>query len=116
MPLRGGMTLLVPAVVALVTTGALVAVATLGDGWPGQAGASAWMFCERFAPGLVAQPANTFSNAGFVLVGLAVGWTASRDLAVPDRAPRNRMTRPPQRVVEACMAALPGPRNAATPA
>ena len=84
-------TLVVPAAAALAGCAALAVVVLATGGWPGQAGQSAYMFCERFAPGLVAQPANTFSNAGFVLVGLAVGWRAMRDLA-DGGVPRNRMT------------------------
>ena len=49
------------------------------------------MFCERFQDALVAQPANTWSNLGFVAVGLLVGAQAARDLA-GGSAPRNRMT------------------------
>ncbi len=35
-------------------------------------------FCEAARPGWVRQPANTWSNLGFVLAGLAVAWHASR--------------------------------------
>jgi hypothetical protein len=38
-------------------------------------------FCEALRPGLIRQPANTFSNLGFVLVGLAIliwGWRRAR--------------------------------------
>ena len=90
------LTLLVPAVVALATTAALAAVPAIFDGWPGAVGASGVPFCERFRPGLVAQPANTFSNLGFVAVALLIGWRARRDLlggaAGGAPAPRNRMT------------------------
>lgn len=83
-------TLVVPATVAVAASGALWLLGR--GGWPGETGASAWMFCEAFRPGLVQQPANTFSNAGFVLAALAVGWRARRDLAGAGTAPRNRMT------------------------
>lgn len=79
---------------ALASSGALVAVVWLFGGWPGQTGVSGVPFCERFRPGFVAQPANTFSNGGFVAVAMLVGWRASRDLAgrPAAAAPRNRMT------------------------
>jgi hypothetical protein len=50
-------------------------------GWPGapngclERGAC---FCEAPRPGLVRQPANTFSNLGFVAVGLAVAAASGR--------------------------------------
>jgi hypothetical protein len=65
-------------------------VVALG-GWPGETGVSAVPFCETFRPGLVKQPANTFSNLGFVAVALLVGWQARKDFANAG-APRNRMT------------------------
>ncbi len=81
-----------PALVALGATAVLAAVAVSFGGWPGTAGASAVPFCERFRPGLVAQPANTFSNLGFVAVALGIGWRAARDLAGSGSPARNRMT------------------------
>ena len=79
----------VPAAVALATSGALVLLAT--GGWPGEVGVNALQFCETLRPGLVKQPANTFSNVGFVAVALLIGWQAVRDGRDPN-APRNRMT------------------------
>ncbi len=36
-------------------------------------------WCERVHPGLIREPANTLSNLGFILSGLAIFWTLSRD-------------------------------------
>ncbi len=82
--------LVVPIAVALLTSGALVALAW--GGWPGVTGLNGAEFCETLRPGLVKQPANTFSNLGFVTVAVLVGWRAMRDLAGRGGAPRNRMT------------------------
>lgn len=51
---------------------------SLVNGWFGpQAGAGA-DFCEAARPGLIKQPANTWSNIGFILAGLTIGWQLSR--------------------------------------
>jgi hypothetical protein len=70
---------LIPLAVAVASAAALAAMALLG--WPGEHGVSALQFCEAVRPGLIAQPANTLSNLGFLAVGLGVGWQASRDVA-----------------------------------
>ena len=81
-----------PAAVAVVGLGGVAAFALLG--WPGTFGATAWMFCEAFREGGVAQPANTASNLGFVAAGLAIGWRARRDVLRGEPAERrNAMTR-----------------------
>jgi len=36
-------------------------------------------WCERVHPGLIREPVNTLSNLGFILSGLAIFWTLSRD-------------------------------------
>lgn len=55
-------------------------------GWPGGRGLAERQFCEAPHDGPIMQPANTFSNAGFYLVGLWVGWQASIDVAARKRA------------------------------
>lgn len=45
-------------------------------GWLGPDVGRGDRFCEAARNGVVLQPANTFSNAGFVLAGLLVGWRA----------------------------------------
>ncbi len=52
-------------------------------GWPGQTGVSALNFCETLRTGPVKQPANTWSNLGFVAVAIAIAIHAGRDLAKP---------------------------------
>ena len=66
-------------------------------GWPGaanrclEAGSFA-CFCEAPRAGLVRQPANTFSNFGFVAVGLGVAAAHGRLRARQARAPANPLT------------------------
>lgn len=67
-----------PVVVAGVTAVvslALVLAATRW-GWLGPDVGRGSGFCEAEQPGWVRQPANTWSNLGFVLAGLAVAWYA----------------------------------------
>ncbi len=67
--------LVVTSLVAVLSTG-LLALA-VARGWLGVDTGRGANFCEA-AGGLVRQPANTFSNAGFVLVGLGIAWHAGR--------------------------------------
>ena len=67
----------VPALVAVLSIAALVAVGQ--GGWPGELGLSGAGFCERFRPGVIKQPANTWSTAGFVCVGLWIALRSMRD-------------------------------------
>jgi hypothetical protein len=60
--------------VAVGSTG-LLWIATL-QGWLGPDVGRGDRFCEAARDAVVLQPANTFSNAGFVLAGLAVAWRA----------------------------------------
>lgn len=75
---RADLVLWLPATVAVLGLGGVAAFTLLG--WPGAHGATAWMYCEAFREGGVAQPANTLSNLGFVASGLAIGWRGRRDL------------------------------------
>ena len=52
-------------------------------GWPGEVGQSGTGFCEALRPGPIKQPANTWSNLGFVIAGLMIAYGAGRDLARP---------------------------------
>jgi hypothetical protein len=71
-----------------VTAGVLVVAATIAvsvaaasGGWPGRASgciAAGDCGCEAFRSGLLEQPVNAFSAAGFVVVGLAVLATITR--------------------------------------
>ena len=61
---------------AIVTVAVLSGIAVVGiGGWPGEPSGCIEAhdcYCEAFSGGLVEQPANTFSNLGFVAVGLWV--------------------------------------------
>jgi len=91
----------VPFVVAVVFLGAFFGLG-LG-GWPGEFAAAGGMFCEHFRDGWVKQPANTWSNLGFVAAGL---WIATRvgDGVRVAGAGRNLLTR--SRTMPAVYAAL----------
>ncbi len=66
---------------ALVALGsAILFVVAANAGWPGEPNsclAAGDCFCEAPGPGWVRQPSNTWSNLGFVLVGLVVAWHAA---------------------------------------
>ena len=68
--------LVVTGAVALVSCTALV----LGvvQGWLGPDLGRGATFCEASRAGLVKQPANTFSNLGFVAAGLLIAWHLGR--------------------------------------
>jgi hypothetical protein len=69
------------------TVFSITALVTLGAvGWPGEVGSAGVNFCEASRSGPIKQPVNTWSNAGFFLVGLAIGWQAWRDVAARKRA------------------------------
>ena len=64
-------------------------------GWPGAPNdclESFGSFCEAPRPGLVRQPANTFSNLGFVAVGLAIAAARGRLRSGRATAPSNALT------------------------
>jgi hypothetical protein len=50
----------------------------LVNGWFGPPGAVASEFCEASRPGLIKQPVNTWSNIGFIISGLTIGWLLMR--------------------------------------
>ena len=67
-----------PLVVASITAvlSLMLAVAAARWGWLGPDVGRGDGFCEAARPGWVRQPANTWSNLGFVVAGLAVAWYA----------------------------------------
>ncbi|GAB3854211.1 ceramidase domain-containing protein [Dactylosporangium cerinum] len=69
-------------------------------------------FCEAGRDWVVRQPANTFSNAGFVLAGLLIAWHAGTrpDLGA-DAGPRRGLPR--RATAMACIVVLLGPGSAA---
>src|SRR5688572_13607058 len=48
------------------------------QGWLGPDVGRGANFCEAAPGGVVRQPANTFSNVGFVVSGLLIAWRAGR--------------------------------------
>ena len=66
--------LVVAAVTAVVSLTLVLAAARWG--WLGPDTGRGDGFCEAARPGWIRQPANTWSNVGFVLAGLAVAWYA----------------------------------------
>ncbi len=65
---------LLAAVTAAGSSGLLWAA--VANGWLGPDVGRGDGFCEAARDALVKQPANTFSNLGFVLAGLLIGWHA----------------------------------------
>lgn len=90
--------------VALASIG-LLAV-SIGQGWLGPDVGRGANFCEAARGGLVRQPANTFSNAGFVVAGLLVARHAER---LPSDAVMSRTAA----TFFACVVVLLGPGSAA---
>jgi hypothetical protein len=94
-------------VTAVVSVGLLtVAVATGGLGPDVGRGAE---FCEAARSGWVRQPANTLSNAGFVVAGLLVAWRAGRREQLGATLSRY----PGLATAYACVVVLLGPASAA---
>ena len=81
---------IIPVIVA-VTSMALFFIA-LVNGWFGPGGKVASEFCEASGPGLIKQPANTWSNISFIISGLLIGWQLMQG-AYSDR--NNSITRNP---------------------
>jgi hypothetical protein len=106
----------------------LLAVA-IGRGWLGPDVGRGANFCEAAHEGVVRQPANTFSNLGFVVAGLLIAWHASGRPPVGARpsmgappstgarpsmgAPGGLLARPQLATAMACIVVLLGPGSAA---
>lgn len=106
-PTRSARPLAVTAAVAVAATGLLVLA--VGAGWLGPDAGRGEEFCEAARSGWVKQPANTLSNAGFVLAGLLVAWRAGRSDLLGDVLPRL----PGLATTYACAVVLLGPASAA---
>ena len=78
-------------------------------GWLGADVGRGANFCEAARDGWVKQPANTLSNLGFVVAGLAVGWRARFPEHLGDTLPRL----PGLATGYACLVVLLGPASAA---
>lgn len=93
--------------VAAVSVGLLAAA--LGSGWLGPDVWRGATFCEAAVHGPVVQPANTWSNAGFVVAGLVIAWRAG-DV---ERRGATFTRYPALATCFACLVVLLGPGSAA---
>lgn len=107
MPDRSLRPLAIAGAVALVSTG-LLAVA-IGAGWLGVDVGRGDDFCEAARSGWVKQPANAFSNLGFVVAGLVVAWHAGR----PSGSGPVLTRWPGLATAYACLVVVLGPASAA---
>lgn len=76
---------IVPFLVFFIIVGAMIALSFVEYSWSAWKPASCMpdnCFCEAIHPGTVAQPANTWSSFGFVLVGLLVMRQSGEDVRV----------------------------------
>lgn len=48
------------------------------NAWFGPPTGVALEFCEAYRPGIIKQPANTWSNLGFIIAGLWIAWELSK--------------------------------------
>ncbi len=94
---------------AVVSCGLLAAA--LWRGWLGADVGRGDGFCEAGRDWVVRQPANTFSNAGFVLAGLLIAWHAGArpDIGAGQEAGGGRR----RATALACLVVLLGPGSAA---
>lgn len=65
--------ILITPIIALISSLILFFI-VLKNGWFGEAGLRGLNFCEHSRDALIKQPANTFSNIGFMIVGLIIAW------------------------------------------
>ncbi|MGG5260608.1 ceramidase domain-containing protein [Phycicoccus avicenniae] len=100
-----------PVVVTGLTAVLSLALAVLAArfGWLGPDVGRGDGFCEAARPGWVRQPANTWSNLGFVVAGLAVAWHASR----PERLGGTLRAHPGYATAIAVLVVLLGPGSMA---
>ncbi|MFC7493789.1 MULTISPECIES: ceramidase domain-containing protein [unclassified Nocardioides] len=95
------------AATAVVSTVLLVLAVRFG--WLGDDVGRGANFCEAARDGLVKQPANSFSNVGFVVAGLLVAWHAGR----PDRLGAVLPRHEGLATAYACVVVFLGPASAA---
>lgn len=107
MPTRSLRPLAIAGAVALASVGLLVLA--VGQGWLGPDVGRGDGFCEAARDGFVKQPANSFSNLGFVLAGLLLARRAGRPDLLGDVLPRERGLA----TSYACVVVLLGPASAA---
>ncbi len=91
-----------------IVSGGLLALA-IWRGWLGPDVGRGANFCEAARHSLIRQPANTLSNVGFVLAGLAIAWHAR----LPRHIGSSLASRRGLVTVIACIVVLLGPGSAA---
>jgi hypothetical protein len=100
-----------PVLIAATTAGTSCGLLALAiwQGWLGADVGRGANFCEAARTWVVRQPANTFSNVGFVAAGLLIAWHASvrENLGTTLSAHRHLAT------AVACLVVLLGPGSAA---
>ncbi|MEI5676419.1 MULTISPECIES: ceramidase domain-containing protein [unclassified Nocardioides] len=107
MPTRSLRPLALTGAVTVVSVGLLVLA--VGQGWLGADVGRGANFCEHPRDGHVKQPANSFSNLGFVVAGLLIAWHARRADRLGEVLPRHRGLA----TAYACVVVLLGPASAA---
>jgi hypothetical protein len=66
-----------PATLAITVGFITLFFLALFNGWFGPSISVGAEFCEASRPGLIKQPANTWSNIGFIIAGLTMAWQIS---------------------------------------
>ncbi|WP_036505963.1 ceramidase domain-containing protein [Nocardioides sp. URHA0020] len=107
MPTRSLRPLACAALTAVVSIGLLVIA--IRAGWLGPDVGRGANFCEAARDGWVKQPANSFSNLGFVVAGLVIGWHAGRVDRLGDVLPAHA----PLATAYGCVVVFLGPASAA---
>jgi hypothetical protein len=69
---KNKLSFLIPLLTALISM--LLFWIALVNGWFGAQEPGIGEFCERQHSGLIKEPANTWSNIGFIISGLSIGW------------------------------------------
>ncbi|MCO5248156.1 MAG: ceramidase [Chitinophagales bacterium] len=70
---------IVPSIVALLSLGLLGV--SVWYHWMGESSGVGSIFCE-VSDGIIKQPVNTYSNIGFIVVGLLIAWTQYRGVNI----------------------------------
>lgn len=95
--------------VALASFGLFMAAVVFG--WMGPSKDVGGAFCEAARPGLIKQPANTWSNIGFITAGLVMAWQLMRGVFNQNSNPFTRTTFTP--IFFSSLAVLLGPGSMA---
>ena len=72
----------IPLAVAVVATTAVLY--GIFHYWFGISRSEVMWFCERARDGFIKQPANTWSNVGFIITGIYIGWLSSKNRFTAD--------------------------------